>query len=236
MISQKVSIHKGRVLQYSQRYKIIQEYCRGKAVLDLGCVEHSSEAEESFSDWIHKGIKEVAKEVVGLDNAEREIRLLNRKGYNIMVGDVENFNLNRKFEVVVCGELIEHVNNPGLLLQNVKKHLVEDGTLIITTPNSESLMWFPCVLLKGRIPCNPTHVLWHNRQTLLELSRRYGFEVVATYYEVGNPTSRPLYYLERLLRGIRKNWAHELIMVFKNRYSLSEIDRVSANFAEEVTR
>ncbi|OGC89008.1 MAG: hypothetical protein A2142_07130 [candidate division Zixibacteria bacterium RBG_16_48_11] len=211
-------LKKGRVLEHSQRYQIIQDYCRGKTVLDLGCVEHSAEAEESFTDWIHRGIKEVAREVIGLDNAQEEVRRLNQKGYNIVLGDVENFNLKRRFEVVVCGELIEHVNNPGLLLQNVKRHLLEHGTLIITTPNCDSLTWLPYVIIKGMIPCNPTHVLWHNRQTLLELCRRYGFEVGATYYEVGNPTSRTLYYLERFMRSVRKRWAHELIMVFKNRY------------------
>jgi len=234
MISQKVSIHKGRVLQHSQRYQIIQDYCRGKTVLDLGCVEHSAEAEESFTDWIHRGIKEVAREVIGLDNAQEEVRRLIQKGYNIVLGDVEYFNLNRRFEVVVCGELIEHVNNPGLLLQNAKKHLVEDGLLIITTPNSESVMWLPYILIKGKISCNPTHVCWYSRQTLLELCNRYGLEEVATYYEVGNPTSRTIYYFESLMRGIRKSWAHELIVIFRKNLPASIPKVLSQKKAEEV--
>ncbi|OGV96713.1 hypothetical protein A2W24_04450 [Microgenomates group bacterium RBG_16_45_19] len=219
MTTNGVQLNKGRILKYSRRYQIIRDYCRGKTVLDLGCVEHSAEAEQNFLDWIHRGIKEVAKEVVGLDNAPEEVSQLNRKGYNILLGDVENFDLQRRFEVVVCGELIEHVNNPGLLLQNAKKHLVEDGLLIITTPNCESAMWVPYIFAKGNIPCNPTHICWYSRQTLLELCHRYDLEESDTYYEVGNPTNRVIYYLERLIRRIRKSWAHELIVVFKNRPS-----------------
>ena len=210
--------NKRRILRYSKRCKIVQKYCFGKTVLDLGCVDHSAEAEENFNDWLHKGIKDVAKEVVGLDNAEKEVKLLNQRGYDILAGDVENFNLGRRFEVVVCGELIEHVNNPGLVLQNIKKHLLKEGTLIVTTPNSESMLWVLYNLVYGRVPCNPTHVSWYNYQTLTELCRRYDFEVVTTYYEVGNPNNRVLYNIERFMRSIRKNWAHELIVIFKNKH------------------
>ncbi|MDH4222744.1 MAG: class I SAM-dependent methyltransferase [candidate division Zixibacteria bacterium] len=210
--------NKRRILRYSNRYKIVQKYCFDKTVLDLGCVDHFAESEENFNDWLHKGIKDVAKEVVGLDNAEKEVKLLNQRGYDILVGDVENFNLGRRFEVVVCGELIEHVNNPGLVLQNIKKHLAKDGILIITTPNSESMLWHFYNLVYGRAPSNPTHVCWYDYQTLTQLCRRYDFEVVTTYYEVGNPNSRVLYNLVRFMRLIRKNWAHELIVIFKNKH------------------
>lgn len=212
-----------RILKHSKRYKIIQKYCFGKTVLDLGCVEHYSGAEEHFNDWVHRGIKEVAKEVVGLDNAEEEVKLLNQRGYNIVVGDTENFDLQTCFEVVVCGELLEHVNNPGLVLQNVKKHLAKEGILIVTTPNSESMLWVLYNLVYGRVPCNPTHVCWYNYQTLRELCRRYDFEPVATYYGVGNPTNWVLYELERFMHLIRNNWGHELIMIFRNKNLRTQI-------------
>jgi len=43
------------------------------------------------------------------------------------------------YDAVVSCEGIEHVGNPLLLLETIKKHLVDEGVLIITTPNT----WFP---------------------------------------------------------------------------------------------
>ncbi len=43
------------------------------------------------------------------------------------------------YDAIVSCEGIEHVGNPLLLLETIKKHLVDEGVLIITTPNT----WFP---------------------------------------------------------------------------------------------
>lgn len=46
---------------------------------------------------------------------------------------------NRKFRVVTCLEVIEHVENPRHLLRQCRKLLGPDGELVITTPNIESI-------------------------------------------------------------------------------------------------
>ena len=55
------------------RIALIQELVRGKCVLDVGCVEHSTES-EARSVWLHRAICNVAKEVVGLDYIRTPIR------------------------------------------------------------------------------------------------------------------------------------------------------------------
>ena len=50
----------------------------------------------------------------------------------------------RKYEAVVSCEGIEHVGNPLLLLESMKSHLVNNGVVVITTPN----IWFPGAKLK----------------------------------------------------------------------------------------
>jgi len=49
-----------------------------------------------------------------------------------------------KYEAFVTCEGIEHVGNPLLLIENASQHLVEGGTIIITTPNT----WYPAARLK----------------------------------------------------------------------------------------
>ncbi|MFA6226874.1 MAG: class I SAM-dependent methyltransferase [Candidatus Paceibacterota bacterium] len=46
---------------------------------------------------------------------------------------------NKTFDVVICQEIIEHVENPWKMVREAKKLLKDDGILIITTPNIVSL-------------------------------------------------------------------------------------------------
>ena len=67
--------------------KFIEEMCRGKKVLDMGCVCH----DETFynkDDWLHSKIKGVARELLGVDYLESDVKKLQRKGFNIICGDV----------------------------------------------------------------------------------------------------------------------------------------------------
>ncbi len=42
-------------------------------------------------------------------------------------------NFNKKFELIVCGEVLEHVSNPIKLLKNIKKSLDKNGKIFIST-------------------------------------------------------------------------------------------------------
>ena len=47
-----------------------------------------------------------------------------------------------KFDVIVIGDLIEHLSNPGLMLYRIKKFCDERTKIIITTPNAFGLLNF----------------------------------------------------------------------------------------------
>ena len=70
--------------------------------------------------------------------------------YNLDIGITSpdkkniNFNLNentplpfekKSFDVIVCQEIIEHVENPWKIFRNAKELLKDDGILIVSTPN-----------------------------------------------------------------------------------------------------
>lgn len=44
------------------------------------------------------------------------------------------------FDVIVCSEVIEHIYNTDFLLQDIKRVLKPDGSLIISTPNLASFL------------------------------------------------------------------------------------------------
>jgi SAM-dependent methyltransferase len=147
------------------REKIIKEYIKGKDVLDVGGVGQNAE----YNLW-HE-LKAHAKSLTGID-------ILPSNDKNIATGNMEAYSFGKKFDVVILGDVIEHVDNQGLLLDNARRHLNADGTLIVTTPNAKWLSVFKRT--------NPTHMLWHDRSTLYAILLRHGFEVIDFYYYYGN--------------------------------------------------
>ena len=86
----------------------LSDYVRGKDVLDVGCVDHTATL-EATDTWLHKHIVRSATSAVGLDLLESEAAKLREKGYDIRSGDACSVSLDQTFDVVVAGEIIEHV-------------------------------------------------------------------------------------------------------------------------------
>lgn len=60
------------------------------------------------------------------------------KKARIFQGNAESFDLNgEKFDIIVSLQVIEHLYNPDLMIDCVKKHLNQNGIFILTTPNLE---------------------------------------------------------------------------------------------------
>lgn len=55
----------------------------------------------------------------------------------ITQGDVNNLDVNNKFDIITCFDIIEHVQNPAEFLKSLKRVLSPNGILMITTPDTE---------------------------------------------------------------------------------------------------
>jgi len=84
----------------------------------------------------------------------------------ILKGNAETIKLNRLFDIVTAGDVIEHLHNPGLFLKNMNKHLKLNGYIIIVTPNVKSIGYLP---FKG----NDYHTCWYCKKTLKYLDKRH---------------------------------------------------------------
>jgi SAM-dependent methyltransferase len=159
----------------------INQFIKGKSVLDLGCVD---EQEDAFKkdNWLHKNIKEHAEVCVGIDSNEIAIEKLRLLGYHIYTGDVQNFDLKRKFDVIVAADILEHLDDFKGFFRCVHNALIENGLLIITTPNPWFFLRFVRAIIKGDPGCNLDHVAWFCQGTLRELLRRNGFTIETIDY------------------------------------------------------
>ena len=175
------------IMDYFDRQDKIVEYCNDKTVLDLGCIMHDEfEWRLKKGEYLHEKIVKIAKKVVGIDYLEQYIPMLKEKGYDIRYGDVEHLEaveLNETFDVIVAGELIEHLSNPGLFLEGVKRFMHDQSILILTTPNPFHYVRRN-LLLKGEEKewLNKEHSCWFSFQTLKQLLERHGYDEVKYWY------------------------------------------------------
>ena len=157
------------------RKDLIIKYCTGKTVLDIGCINHNNENTYK-SNWLHDKIKEVSSSLIGIDLLEEEVKLLNARGYNIITGDVtKRIELDRKFEVIVVGNLIEHLSNFDGLIENINRLLEDSGKVLISTANPFYIEQYFYSAFKNSILINPEHTCWMDPIAMEQLMQRFGF-------------------------------------------------------------
>jgi SAM-dependent methyltransferase len=167
----------------TSREDIIIPIVEGRRVLDCGGVDHdAAESKIRADSWLHKKIVSHAAYCVGLDINVSGVAQVRSLGFErFVVGDVEGLPFCVAFDVVLAGEIVEHVFNVGLFLKSAKAALKEGGTLVITTPNSLSVSAIGWALLSGREKCHPEHTCYYSPQTLSYVVRQHGFRDVEVF-------------------------------------------------------
>lgn len=166
------------------REDVILPLCKGKDVLDVGCV--GGITSRVNPDWLHGKICEVAVSCTGLDISREGVKMLRKLGYNVVYGNAETINLGKKFDVIVAGEVLEHISNQGKFFDNMRKHLRNDGVMILTTPNALSFV-YPLQCLFTSVEASPDHVMFHTEETLESISRQHGWVLEDICYWKANP-------------------------------------------------
>jgi 2-polyprenyl-3-methyl-5-hydroxy-6-metoxy-1,4-benzoquinol methylase len=162
-----------------RREEVIVRYVAGRDVLDIGGVDHSAFAQKSENgEWLHSIIRNSARSCLGIDILEDRVRELHEHGYQFLVANSEALPFQNAFDVIVAGELVEHVYNMGLTLDSAWRALRPAGRLIITTPNNYALSKVLYALLPGREVCHPEHTCYYSLQTLSYIVSKHGFRII----------------------------------------------------------
>lgn len=131
--------------------------------------------------WPHALLKKRAKEVYGVDVVLARAQFPDTERYQEASAEAFSFP-NVRFTKVFAGDLIEHLPNPGLFLDQVRAHLTEGGELILTTPNAFNLFNLAEKLTKDEPTVNRDHTCYFNHRTLRVLLQKCGFEVIEVAY------------------------------------------------------
>lgn len=190
-----------------------------KRVLDVGCATgylaklmQSNGCRVTGMDINAEALKEAepfCEEVIHLD--------LDTESLAGAVGD-------RRYDVVLFGDVLEHLRDPAAVLQDARTLLAQDGSVIVSIPNVAHGA-IRLSLLQGRFNymelgiLDETHLRFFTRKTLDELFLRTGYETVRTertilpLFEPTNlvPAVDPTQYPPTVIDEIRSDPEHETL-------------------------
>lgn len=209
--------------------QFILERCRGQQVLDIGCVNHTLEA-TLLPDWRHAQISKVATSVVGLDYEKDIVAHLNTKGWTIVAGDAQQFDLRPQypegFTRIVASELIEHLVDPGSFLRCARNQLAPGGELILSTPNAYGFAFFLETLIFGHEKINDDHTVTFSRKNMEWLLKKCGLRVKEFHWLIQDSSSMHMhttwgsrlaakifFWLQCVAATFRSGFAKEMIVV-----------------------
>lgn len=182
-------------LELIQRVEFIKRACAGKKVLHLGCTNYPYTKEALDNNMLlHFELEKTAGELYGFDFDERGLEILEKSGVkNLYRADLEKLEevaLDVTFDVIIAGEMIEHLSNPGLFLRGIKRFMNRETNLIITTINAYCGLRFLIYGLRGKggsnEPVHPDHVAYYSYKTLSLILERENLEIKDFYfYDIG---------------------------------------------------
>jgi 2-polyprenyl-3-methyl-5-hydroxy-6-metoxy-1,4-benzoquinol methylase len=196
---------------YDRAYFLGQQAV-GKSALDIGIVEHTSEYWDA-PGWLHKYIHNNARECLGVDINQEGIQKLCERGYHAVVADVtSNIDLGKKFDMIVAGELVEHISRLDEFFHFCLRHSHEGTRLYLTTPNPHYIGYMVDSLKKGTHLSNAEHVNWISPTHILELCRRTGWELDSYTVIVGSQNQiYQKYFIPLTLKLYKKRYLPEWI-------------------------
>src|SRR5436309_13444290 len=155
--------------------KLLEAVGSGGRVLDVG----------ASSGYLAEPLAERGNTIVGLELDAEAARDAEAYCERVLVGDVETMELPLEpgsFDVVLCGDVVEHLRDPVATLVRLRPFLKPGGRLVLSTPNVAN--WAIRLSLLGgrwrdtdRGLLDRTHTHLFTGATLAEAVERAGYRV-----------------------------------------------------------
>ena len=113
------------ISKYVKHYK-----SQPRSVLDVGC----------GGGHFVKSCRDFGLKSEGIEISDNSIRFAKDVfGLDLIHGDLNKTNLDKKYDLITLWGIIEHVEDPIELISNCKKALTDKGMIVLTSPNADSL-------------------------------------------------------------------------------------------------
>jgi ubiquinone biosynthesis O-methyltransferase len=126
-------------------------------------------------------IGKLGHSVVGVDLSPTAIKKLKERGFEGYVLDVAAEPLNKvgKFDIVLASEIIEHLIDTEQFLNSIWQCLNDNGTLLISTPNSNFWVYRVFAVLGKNLSevQHEGHIRFFSAKSIKNAIRRCGFDI-----------------------------------------------------------
>ena len=176
--SQLEMVHRLPPAALVDRFEYLCGLAAGKRVVHIGFVDTGCQAlNEESGAWLHEHLAGAAAELVGLDVDPAGVENARARGYEAHVVDCRDVEAVRALDLapadlVVAGEVIEHLDNPGAFLDGIHALVAPGGTLVVTTPNATGLVNAVALLANFEVN-HPDHVAMFTCTTLDAMLNRH---------------------------------------------------------------
>jgi 2-polyprenyl-3-methyl-5-hydroxy-6-metoxy-1,4-benzoquinol methylase len=155
----------GKRRNWISQYAYAKQYINGKNLLEIGVG-----AGQSIIWFESEGF-----DVIGIEPDGRNVSMINNllKNGKIIKSSVEEFSSEKIFDVIWMSHVLEHLIEPKMFLEKIKKNLKHDGIFFIEVPNCE---YEP--MLKSSIEKNP-HLFHFSKKSLSKLVKDIGYEIIS---------------------------------------------------------
>jgi SAM-dependent methyltransferase len=183
--SQLTMVHPLPVAPLVDRVEHLVALARGRRVVHVGFVDAGCQsAQRQAGTWLHEHLARVSSGLVGIDLDEQGVADARAAGHEAHVVDCTDpvalaTAAVAPAQLVIAGEVIEHLDSPGGFLEGMHALVAPNGLLVVTTPNAYGLLNVLASLLHREIN-HPDHVCMFTWRTLTNLAARHGWQVEST--------------------------------------------------------
>lgn len=171
------------------RIEVIKKWVNGKKTIHLGCCDHLPLIDQKISTgtWIHKIITDNSAKCLGIDVNGEALDYVKKLGYdNCVFGNITSENIvdeifNENWDIMVMGEILEHIDNPVDFLKKIRDNYKEKiKQLLITVPNAFAIDNFSAAHQNLEV-INSDHRYWFSPFTLAKIGINAGY-IIDQYY------------------------------------------------------
>lgn len=144
-----------------------------KTILDVGC------GAGTVSLYLaNKGASIVGIDISrkAIDSCKKSARILKLKDKTQFIcNTIEKIKFRRKFDVIICSEIIEHIPKDKAFLKRIHKLLKKNGLLILSTPSINAPLYK--VGLAQNFDKRVGHIRRYSKEQISDLVKKSGFRI-----------------------------------------------------------
>lgn len=125
-----------------------------------------------------------------------------------LVGNIETLKLDfekESFDLIICGDVLEHLIDPWTVLKRLKQHLKKDGYFIASIPNIRYYKTLKSIVFDGDFKyeesgiLDRTHLRFFCRKNIVELFEKNDFKIKLITSSLDKEKRGKKYWLNRLM-------------------------------------